>query len=236
MTPTAIEIGGLALIFTIFGLAQRLSGWENRPLASCLGIAAIGLFLAWCFLFFPAPVAWGVAAVVWSTGLWFVFPLVRKSVDDKRGPTAVTSLPLIDTGPDPAVALNVVGKQLERAGPDTKWVFKSKLRIMLTSEIGDGIDILAPEWIANKGDVPAQLLQGFCSLQVEGSHGWKADDWRHEVGRLHVQHGETFRLWIGLDQSVSDSDLRRRSDQQRLGTLILPVKMGGKYFEFKKRF
>src|SRR2546422_966911 len=118
------------------------------------------------------------------------------------------------------MALNVIAKQLERAGPETKLTFKSKLRIGLTSEIGKGVDILAPEWIVDKGDVPAQMPQGFCSLQIEGTRGWKADDWRSEVGRLHVQHGETFRLWIGLDQSFPDSDLTRRAEQQRLGTLI----------------
>jgi len=62
-------------------------------------------------------------------------------------------------------------------------------------------------------------------------------DWiKPEVARLRVAHGATFRVWIGLNQSFTDDDLRRRDAQQRLGTLLLPVKIGSEYREFTRQF
>ena len=87
MMPTAIQVGGLALIVGMFALAQRLGGWEHKPLARGVGIAAGALFVAWCFLFFASWIGWTVAAAVWSICLWFIFTWVRKSVDETREPT-----------------------------------------------------------------------------------------------------------------------------------------------------
>lgn len=235
MTPTAIEIGGLALIVGVSAFAQRLGGWENKPLAVVLAVAAAGLFVAWCFLFIPTPVAWGGALLAWSIGLWFLFPLGRKLIEAMRAPPAVIVLPLVETDPNPTVAFEVVAKVLWRE-TDPKPKFRSKLRVTITSRISEGVDVLAPDWEAGKGYVPAQLPQGFCSLRLEGPLGWKAVDWLHEVGRLHVLPGQTFQLWIGLDQSFSDSDLESRHAQHHLGTLVVPVKISGKYSEFRQRF
>ena len=84
MTPTAIEIGGLALIVTVLAFAQRLGGWEHKPLARGLSIAAGGLFVAWCFLFSPMWFGWMVAAIIWSICLWFISTWVRTPVDHTR--------------------------------------------------------------------------------------------------------------------------------------------------------
>jgi hypothetical protein len=236
MKLTAIEIGALALLVGILAFAQRLAAWENKPLGNLLAVAASGGLVAWCFVYLPTSVAWGVAALAWSVGLWFLFPLGRKLIDSQREPPAVTELPLVVTAPDPTVALNVSAMWLERSAPDSQWTFKSKLRVVLTSLVAEGMDILAPDWEAGKGDVRIQLPQGFCCLQLEGPLGWKAEDWLTEVGRLHVLPGQTFRLWIGLDYSFSDADLKRRHDELRIGMLVVPVKIGGKYLEFKQRF
>jgi hypothetical protein len=58
MQPTATEIGGLALIVGTLALAQRLGGWESKPLARSLGVLTTCLLIAWFFMFFPASVAW----------------------------------------------------------------------------------------------------------------------------------------------------------------------------------
>jgi hypothetical protein len=54
MTPTAIQVGGAALIVGLLAFARNLGGWENKPLARGLGITAAILFVWWCFLLFPA--------------------------------------------------------------------------------------------------------------------------------------------------------------------------------------
>jgi len=82
MTPAQLEIGALALIVGMLGLAQRLGDWRNRPLARCLGIAASALFGAWCFLILTAPLAWGVAAVVGVIDLWFLIRWVGGADSD----------------------------------------------------------------------------------------------------------------------------------------------------------
>lgn len=236
MMTFAGTIGALGLVLAVYAFAQRIGSWQSKVWGKFLAVLATGLLLAWCFLVLPAPVAWGVSAVAWSIGLWFIFPLIRGWIDARRKPPVITDLPITDASPDPAVSLDVAAAQLERGGPGDLWTFKSKLRISLTSEFTEGIDVLAPDWEAGKGDVRTQIPQGFCSLQLEGPQGWKAKDWLNEVGRLHVEPGQTFRLWIGLDQSFSDSDMKRRHEEQRLGTLVLPVVIGGKYVEFRKRF
>jgi hypothetical protein len=84
MTPTAIEIGGLALIVGLFGYAQRLGGWKNRVLARWLNVAGAGLFVAWGFLFFPPWIGWICAALVWSGCLWYLIPWLRKKFDSTK--------------------------------------------------------------------------------------------------------------------------------------------------------
>ena len=84
----AVEIGALALIVGVFAFAQRLSAWENKPLGISLAIAASAGLLTWCFLFLPEPVAFGVSVAVWSTGLWFIIPLVQRSINKASAPEA----------------------------------------------------------------------------------------------------------------------------------------------------
>lgn len=55
-------------------------------MARCLGIAAAGLFVAWCFLFLPAWCGWLCVALVWSICLWFIFGWVRKRLERERAP------------------------------------------------------------------------------------------------------------------------------------------------------
>lgn len=132
--------------------------------------------------------------------------------------------------------LTLVEQRFERAPADTSWTHPSKLRLVFTNTTRHSLHVLAPEWLAEQiSDVPAQHPQAFCSLQVEGSRGWHANDWSAESARVQVGPGRTFRLWIGLDPSVSDTQLRLRAEQKRLGTLVLPYKTGDGYHEFRQR-
>jgi hypothetical protein len=83
--PTAIELGGITFIVAMFAFARQLGGWEHRVLAKCLAIVAAGLFVAWCFLFFPIWIGCASAAIVWSICLWFIFGWVRNRTSS--GPT-----------------------------------------------------------------------------------------------------------------------------------------------------
>jgi hypothetical protein len=207
---------GSAVVTAAIALTHGLALWQQMTLAA--------LFV---LLF-----GWAVAASVMRK-----MPSEATRTESPEATPVVTNLPVIEAAVDTAVALNVRLTQLERAGPDATWVFKSKFRVTLTNETAKDLDVLAPDWDAELSDVPLQRpAQNFCCLQAEGDRGWRADSWRMESARLHIRPGETFRLWIGFDQSCSDEELKRRAADGRLGTLTLPVKIGGVYREFRKRF
>jgi hypothetical protein len=42
-----------------------------------------------------------------------------------------------------------------------------------------------------------------------------------------VKVDEVFRTWIGLHPSISDDEIDRRRVEKRLGTLVIPVSIGG---------
>jgi hypothetical protein len=71
MAINPLEIGGLALIAGLLAFAQRLGGWEHKPLARCIGMLSAGLFVWWCFLFVPYPLSFIVS--VFPLGLVIVF-------------------------------------------------------------------------------------------------------------------------------------------------------------------
>ena len=94
MTPLQIAIGGLALMVGLLALAQRLGGWQNKPLARCLGITAAGCFVAWCFLLFPAWCGWASAVIVGSICLRFIITWTRKpAASTEQSPADSEHLP-----------------------------------------------------------------------------------------------------------------------------------------------
>jgi len=164
------------------------------------------------------------------------FHVGSKSAELRRDLTkpAITNLPVTEPPTGQEIALTVKTIDLERAAPETPWTFKSKFRIVLSNDTGKAVDVLAPDWIAVAGDVPLQRpLPNFCCLQAQRATG---AGWDGEAARLHVCHGDVFRLWIGFDQSYPGDDLKRRSADRHLGTLVIPVKIDDRYVEFRRRF
>jgi hypothetical protein len=68
----------------------------------------------------------------------------------------------------------------------------------------------------------------FHSYQIKSRPGsWNEDAWnQQELRSAEVGAGSSFRLHVGLDQSVPQADLEKRRATRRLGTLILPVQIG----------
>src|ERR1039458_4838610 len=129
--PTAIEIGGLALIVGLLAFAQRLGGWEHKTLARLLGVTVVGLCVAWCFLFLPAWAGWGAAATGWSIFLWLMF--------------AWTHHPAIASRQSPAGGMLVLqGTTLDQRSPPNQGItYIAKLRVVVTNSSGQTIHVLA---------------------------------------------------------------------------------------------
>jgi hypothetical protein len=109
---------------------------------------------------------------------------------------------------------------------DPAVTYKSKLRVVFRNDTGERLDVKIPAWVTTSGDVPIQQPPA-SSLQVEGPKGWERGNWQPESPAIGVPAGRAFRAWIGLDETFSDQDLRRRHETRRLGMLILPIKIHG---------
>jgi hypothetical protein len=72
-------VGPTGLILTIFGIAQRIGGWENKIIGRSIGLTASALLVTWGFLSLPLLVALAGAALVWTVCLWFIFGWIRGS-------------------------------------------------------------------------------------------------------------------------------------------------------------
>ena len=113
--------------------------------------------------------------------------------------------------------------------------YKSKLRIVIRNCTAHTIDVGKPKWEAGRNDVSFQKPFA-SSLEIEGTDGWKKNHWQGERDKIQVQPDQVFRLWIGLDQSPDNEELRRRHETLRLGSLELPIKISGYDVTFRNEF
>jgi len=88
-------------------------------------------------------------------------------------------------------------------------VYKSKVRIVLSNDTGRDVNVLRTEWETEQGDVQFQAPLRY-TFQLEGAGGWIADQWQGERTSIHVDAGKVFRTWMGVDQTVTTDELRRR--------------------------
>jgi hypothetical protein len=77
--------------------------------------------------------------------------------------------------------------------------------------------------------------------QMEEYKGsWKKEQWRKVNGKddeqreLAVEPGWTFRIWVGLNPCVPHKVLEGQRKTNSLGTLIIPVIIGGQTVEWKQ--
>jgi hypothetical protein len=112
--------------------------------------------------------------------------------------------------------------------------YKSNVRIILKNESGQSIVASRPSWQSDGDSVPIQWPLG-STYQLEGPGGWQHDKWGQEVPEIAVAPDTVFRLWIGLQQNISDGELRRRHRALRLGILSIPLKIAGRDGEFRLR-
>jgi HAMP domain-containing protein len=137
------------LIVGLLAFAQRLGGWEHKPLARCLGFTAGALFVMWCFLFLPSWVGWTALAAVWTTSLWFIFswtqePLKRLLNRPSRlGVIQISKRPAENVSTTPApknhpeATQSPLRVEFVPEGLQGKLVFKTRGKPLRIHRIGD---------------------------------------------------------------------------------------------------
>jgi hypothetical protein len=139
--------------------------------------------------------------------------------------------------PNPEVSvarLKILDFYVERAREDDRATYyRSKVRIVLKNETKDDLDIQSPSW--TNSEVQVQLPEKLKLQLEEHIGGWELGKWQigtdgkpRELYRIPLRPGEAFRTWIGLDQSVNDTKLRRKHEVRRVGILTFPISVAGK--------
>ena len=184
-----------------------------------------------------------IRSILWTRGVSFVLLLLLlvaiplaaffrwKAAQLSRRREGVRQIP----NPQVSVArLKILDFYVERArGDDRVNFYRSKVRIVLKNETKDDLDIQSPSW--TNGEVQVQLPEKLRLQLEEYIGGWELGKWQigtdgkpKELYRIALRPGEAFRTWIGLDQSVNDTKLRRKHEVRRVGVLTFPISAAGK--------
>ncbi len=116
--------------------------------------------------------------------------------------------------------------------------------------------VLPPKWLTAPGNISVQCGNavypnvpyveamrefGYAYRLEESVHSWRQNKWRtskdgkaDEQKELYVEPDSTFKIWIGLNPMVPHDVLEKRRAANGLGTLILPVIIDGKQYEWQK--
>jgi hypothetical protein len=132
--------------------------------------------------------------------------------------------------------------------------YTAKLRLSFENKGNQVVRVLPPRWLTAGINVSVQcgaspydgvpynagMLDFGHRYQLEEYAGsWKLDKWKRlpngdhdEVKEINVDPGWTFRIWIGLNPCVPQNFLEARRKTHQLGTLILPLIIGGQNCEW----
>jgi hypothetical protein len=115
------------------------------------------------------------------------------------------------------------------ANYDPSIVYNHKLRIVLRNESGKDLIVSPAKWETSTGDIATQPLNEH-PWRLEGRKGWETGDWGPERRGepVYVRPGAVLQTWIGLLQTVTEVEVRRRQITHRLGTLVIHLKIDRK--------
>jgi hypothetical protein len=125
---------------------------------------------------------------------------------------------------------------LDPRSTDPKTNYKAKLRVIFTNKSEQAIQVLEPTWTTGRWDVPVQH-PFIAPYQTERSLGsWRRNEWNsQELPQAHINPGQSFRIYVGLSDSVPHDDLEARRNSRRLGTLTVPIRVGDQNHKWEER-
>lgn len=123
-------------------------------------------------------------------------------------------------------------EQVKPEGPATSSTvsLKNKVRIILTNHSDKNICVWTPLW--ESPDVHADGSPPGSTIQL-AKREWQFDEWEDEKICVTVPIGRSFRSYVALLPTVEASIYRRYETKIALGTLVFPVKIDGKLYEFR---
>ena len=134
------------------------------------------------------------------------------------------------------VTVRLQATHLDPRSTDPRITYKAKVRAIFTNEGTQTIHIMPLSWITGPDDVPVQFPLGYRYQAEVGVGSWKRDQWnKQELTDVQISAGGSFSVYVGLDQSIPHSDLEKRRTTKRLGTMMIPIQIGGKEYTYKER-
>ncbi len=107
---------------------------------------------------------------------------------------------------------------------DETRTYRVKVRPVLKNDSGQTITVELLEWLPGGVEVRQPMPRKVLQVQRSGA-------WTPENAEIRVFQDEVFRLWIGLEEKYTQSDLATFRKAEKLGTLLLRVTMAGRDHE-----
>jgi hypothetical protein len=109
--------------------------------------------------------------------------------------------------------------------------YARKFCIILRNDTGHQLQLRRAIWHTEAGDAFADPRDwwGFQSLTDNGT-------WTEEIKTLEVEHNQSFRVGIALENKLSHQDMEQRQPNQNLGVVEIEVLMSGQKLKYRRRF
>jgi hypothetical protein len=118
----------------------------------------------------------------------------------------------------PIVGLTFRGSWMEF---DPTQIRPRKLRLQFSNDSQEDIHLENARWIKDRIGTQAGKPIVNISFRI------KSDEWDWGLTERTVAPGQWFRIWVGLDSSVPESELEKLTERDRLGILEIPAVISG---------
>jgi hypothetical protein len=99
--------------------------------------------------------------------------------------------------------------------------YPSKLNVYFSND-GDDIHLGVAKWIKDQVGLQAGKPQGIVYLLKNHLGRWQSES----IDKF-VPSGSWVKMWVGLDSSVPDNELKQLTEEGRLGILEIPAEIAG---------
>jgi hypothetical protein len=120
----------------------------------------------------------------------------------------------------PTVGLNFRNSAMDPYA--TGRTYPRKLNVYLSND-GDDIRLGEAKWIKDQIELQADKPPRIMYLLRNHPGG----PWQSESTDKFVPSGMWVKMWVGLDSSVPDGDLKKLTNERRLGTVEIPAEISG---------
>ncbi len=235
-------------------MPNPLTGLTRKPavegllqgIGFAVGAALVGVVLSgvglMATLLFHLSAPWlegtivGLATSLFILLLALLLASLSKRAKESKASAPASNLPVrASIGKQSALTIKAQETFLNPRVPesDTSITYKAKLGIGFVNLSDRAIHFLAPSWRSQSGDVGVQA-PFWCRYQRPVEGRWKKA-WQNESADVTVEPNGRFRIMLGLDKACPHDELEMRRRSGTLGTLLIPIEIGGERSAFEYR-